>query len=101
MQVGGWQLADRWRMFTVAGWRLSVLTSQFRRRLKRRTEELAFQFLLCGNLNDRFLIRRPEGQNFGTIEEFLTRVALPRFDVIFSYDLGNGIRIEKGGEIVT
>ena len=26
---------------------------------------------------------------------------LPRFDVVLSYDLGNGVRIEKGGEIVT
>ena len=24
---------------------------------------------------------------------------LPRFDVVLSYDLGNGIRVEKGGEI--
>jgi hypothetical protein len=26
-------------------------------------------------------------------------VLLPRFDVVLSYDLGNGIRVEKGGEI--
>ena len=25
----------------------------------------------------------------------------PRFDVVLSYDLGNGVRIEKGGDIVT
>jgi hypothetical protein len=58
----------------------------------------ANQFLLFGNVNDRFLI---DGKSLGTLHEFLTRVILPRFDVVLSYDLGNGIRIDKGGEIVT
>jgi hypothetical protein len=58
----------------------------------------ANQFLLYGNVNDRFLI---DGRTLGTLTEFLHRVILPRFEVVLSYDLGNGIRIEKGGEIVT
>jgi hypothetical protein len=58
----------------------------------------ANQFLLFGNVNDRFLI---DGKTLGSLPEFLTRVILPRFDVVLSYDLGNGVRIEKGGEIVT
>ncbi len=57
----------------------------------------ANQFLLYGNVNDRFLI---EGRTLGSLYEFLMRVMMPRFDVILSYDLGNGVRIEKGGEIV-
>jgi hypothetical protein len=57
----------------------------------------ANQFLLYGNVNDRFVL---EGKTLGSLYEFLTRVMLPRFDVILSYDLGNGIRIDKGGEIV-
>ena len=57
----------------------------------------ANQFLLYGNVNDRFLI---EGKQLGSLYEFLTRVILPRFDVVLSYDLGNGVRIDKGGEIV-
>ncbi len=57
----------------------------------------ANQFLLFGNVNDRFLI---DGKTLGTLYEFLTRMILPRFDVVLSYDLGNGVRIEKGGEIV-
>jgi ATPase family associated with various cellular activities (AAA) len=58
----------------------------------------ANQFLLYGNVNDRFLL---DAKTLGTLPEFLNRVILPRFDVVLSYDLGNGIRIEKGGEIVT
>ncbi len=56
----------------------------------------ANQFLLYGNVNDRLLL---DGR-LGSLYEFLTRVVLPRFDVVLSYDLGNGVRIEKGGEIV-
>jgi hypothetical protein len=57
----------------------------------------ANQFLLYGNVNDRFVL---EGRTLGSLYEFLSRVMLPRFDVILSYDLGNGVRIDKGGEIV-
>jgi ATPase family associated with various cellular activities (AAA) len=55
------------------------------------------QFLLYGNVNDRFLI---DGKTLGSLYEFLTRVMLPRFNVVLSYDLGNGVRIDKGGELV-
>ncbi|HEX8254127.1 MAG TPA: AAA family ATPase [Thermoanaerobaculia bacterium] len=58
----------------------------------------ANQFLLYGNINDRFLI---DGKTLGSLTEFLNRAILPRFDVVLSYDLGNGIRIEKGADIVT
>ena len=61
----------------------------------------ANQFLLYGNVNDRFLLPAGEKRTLGTLYEFLTRVMLPRFDVILSYDVGNGVRIDKGGEIVT
>ena len=58
----------------------------------------ANQFLLHGNVNDRYLL---DARTLGSLYEFLTRVILPRFDVVLSYDLGNGVRIEKGSEIVT
>ncbi|MFP5247523.1 MAG: AAA family ATPase, partial [Thermoanaerobaculia bacterium] len=58
----------------------------------------ANQFLLFGNVNDRFLL---DGRTLGSLTEFLSRMILPRFDVVLSYDLGNGVRVEKGGEIVT
>src|SRR5215212_4907560 len=63
--------------------------------------QAANQFLLYGNVNDRFLLRSGEKPALGTLYEFLTRVMMPRFDVILSYDLGNGVRVERGGEIVT
>lgn len=58
----------------------------------------ANQFLLHGNVNDRYLL---DARTLGNLYEFLTRVILPRFDVVLSYDVGNGVRIEKGSEIVT
>jgi len=56
----------------------------------------ANQFILYGNVNDRFVL--PNG-TLGSLTDFLMRVMMPRFDVVLSYDLGNGIRVEKGGEI--
>ena len=55
------------------------------------------QFLLYGNVNDRFVI----DDRMGTLYEFLSRVMLPRFEVILSYDLGHGVRVERGGETLT
>lgn len=58
------------------------------------------QFLLYGNVNDRFVLPLPEGPCLGSIYDFLRRVMMPRFDVVLTYDLGNGIRIDKGGEVM-
>lgn len=58
------------------------------------------QFLLYGNVNDRFVLPLAEGPCLGSIYDFLRRVMMPRFDVVLSYDLGNGIRIDKGGDIL-
>src|SRR5208337_3279690 len=59
----------------------------------------ASQFVLYGNVYDQMLIPVGSTGRIGTLTEFLLQVMLPRFDVILSYDLGNGIRVEKGGEI--
>ncbi len=61
----------------------------------------ANQFLLYGNVNDRLILTVGEKRTLGSLYDFLTRVMMSRFDVILTYDLGNGVRIEKGGEIVT
>jgi hypothetical protein len=57
------------------------------------------QFILHGNVNDRLYLPLRDKASLGGIRDFLLRVLLPQFDVILSYDLGNGIRVEKGGEI--
>ncbi len=59
----------------------------------------ASQFIIYGNVYDQLLIPSAGGPRLGTLNEFLLQVLLPRFDVVLSYDLGNGIRVEKGGDI--
>jgi hypothetical protein len=59
----------------------------------------ANQFIIHGNVNDRLYLPLGAQASLGGIRDFLLRVLLPRFDVILSYDLGNGIRVDKGGEI--
>src|SRR6516164_2405808 len=59
----------------------------------------ASQFIIYGNVYDEMLIPSGDIPRIGTLFEFLLSVLLPRFDVVLSYDIGNGIRVEKGGEI--
>ena len=59
----------------------------------------ASQFILSGNVNDRFLLPVAGGKPvLGSLTDFLGKILLPRFDVVLSYDLGNGLRVESGGE---
>src|SRR5262249_29674039 len=63
--------------------------------------ETANQFILYGNVNDRFVLPSGEGCKLGSLYDFLRDILMPRFEVLLSYDLGNGIRIERGGELMT
>jgi len=54
------------------------------------------QFLLFGNVEDEFLLA--DGK-VGTLRDFLLGRLLGGFDVVLSYDLGNGLRVEKGAPI--
>jgi len=58
----------------------------------------ASQFIVSGNVNDRMVVSASSGKRIGSLTDFLLDVLLPRFGVVLSYDLGNGIRVEKGGE---
>lgn len=58
----------------------------------------ANQFIVYGNVSDQMLVPSPTAR-LGGLSDFLLQVLLPRFDVVLSYDIGNGIRVEKGGEI--
>ncbi len=60
------------------------------------------QFILHGNVHDRLILPLGGGKAaLGNLQQFLVDVLMPRFDVVLSYDLGNGVRIEKGGQFFT
>jgi ATPase family associated with various cellular activities (AAA) len=67
--------------------------------IERYESNAANQFLLYGNIADSVLLQTPSGPRLGPLSEFLLSALLTRFDVVLSYDLGNGIRIEKGAEL--
>jgi hypothetical protein len=67
--------------------------------IERYESNAANQFLLYGNIADSVLLQSPGGTRLGPLSEFLLSGLLNRFDVVLSYDLGNGIRIEKGAEL--
>lgn len=54
------------------------------------------QFILSGNVHDRIVLPVGPRPEVRSLVEFLLRVLLPGFDVILSYDLGNGIRVRRG-----
>lgn len=59
----------------------------------------ASQFLLSGNVGDRLVLPGKTGANaLGSLRDFLLEALLASFHVVLSYDLGNGIRVEKGAE---
>ena len=59
-------------------------------------------FVLHGNTGDRQLM--PGGENFpggerlGSLRDFLGEVLLPRFEIVLVYDLGEGLRVQRGEE---
>src|SRR5580704_13103749 len=67
--------------------------------IERYESNAANQFLLYGNISDSVLLQAPTGTRLGALSEFLLTGLLTRFDVVLGYDLGNGIRIEKGAEL--
>jgi ATPase family associated with various cellular activities (AAA) len=60
--------------------------------------DAASQFILHGNIHDRFLLGTTDGTSSGALLDFLKEVLMPQFDVILLYDLGNGLRVDRGGE---
>jgi ATPase family associated with various cellular activities (AAA) len=56
------------------------------------------QFIIYGNVNDQLLVPSSTPR-LGALTDFLLGMLLPQFDVVLSYDIGNGIRVERGGEI--
>ena len=59
-------------------------------------------FLLHGNVNDRLLIsKRGEDAELGNLSDFIQQVLLPRFDIVITYDMGYGLRVDRGVEIIS
>ena len=55
------------------------------------------QFILYGNVHDRLAVRG----RLVNIERYIQDELLAGFAVIFAYDLGNGLTVERGGERLT
>jgi ATPase family associated with various cellular activities (AAA) len=75
---------------------MSTLPSWSRELIELYESGAASQFILHGNIADLLLM--PESQALGTLDVFLKDVLLGKFDVVLSYDVGNGVRVEKGGD---
>ena len=54
------------------------------------------QFVLYGNVHDRMAV----GARLVNLAGYLENDLLAAFPIVLSYDLGNGLMIERGGEIV-
>lgn len=63
----------------------------------------ASQFILHGNIGDRLMLPPTNGNpaSMGSLAEFILKCLLERFDVVLSYDIANGVRVEHGGEVFT
>lgn len=54
------------------------------------------QFILYGNVHDRMAV----GARLVNLAGYLENDLLSAFQIVLSYDLGNGLTIERGGELV-
>jgi hypothetical protein len=54
------------------------------------------QFILYGNVHDRIAV----GTRLENLASYLENELLAGFNVVLSYDLGNGLTIERGGDLV-
>jgi hypothetical protein len=54
------------------------------------------QFILHGNIHDRCAV----GAKLVNFSDYLEEELLKSFPVLFVYDLGNGLRVERGGSVV-
>ncbi len=62
----------------------------------------ASQFILHGNIEDTLVLPSAtpgHPSTTGSLHDFFLHILMPGFDVILSYDIGNGLRVEKGGDI--
>jgi hypothetical protein len=63
------------------------------------------QFILFGNVHDKLAVdggsdSRAPGATLVNLADYLENTLLKSFDVVLSYDLGNGLLFERGGAVV-
>jgi hypothetical protein len=59
-------------------------------------------FLLHGNVNDRHLVTAQQSTSkLGNLTDFILETLVPRFDVVITFDIGTGLKIQKGEDIVS
>jgi len=57
-------------------------------------------FVLHGNVHDSVMLGHGgRKRQLGSLGDFIQESLLPKFDVVLSYDLGFGMRVERGGDI--
>ncbi len=79
---------------------MAALPSWAREVIARYESGTAGCFILHGNINDQFLLPAKGGPRLGRLNDFLLEVLLPQFEVVLSYELGLGLKVERGQEIV-
>jgi hypothetical protein len=57
------------------------------------------QFLLTGNCGDLFPVPAGDATGLGSLAEFIDQALVPRYNVVLTYDIGNGLRVARGGEV--
>lgn len=59
------------------------------------------QFVVHGNVNDRLLLPGKKGKQprLGNLSDYLVDSQLRNFDLVLSYELGSGLRIERGEDL--
>ena len=87
------------RVATPSGLGAAALPAWARTLAEAYESNAASQFIIYGNISDRMVLPGPPAARLGGLADFLLSVLLARFDVVLSYDLGNGIRVEKGAEV--
>src|SRR5688500_19096533 len=55
------------------------------------------QFIITGNTHDLF--PSDDKSDLWTLPELIAQRIVPRYNVILSYDIGNGLRVERGAEL--
>lgn len=57
------------------------------------------QFILSGNTHDAFPLPPDNPPALGSLSDYLQQVVIPRYQVVLTYDIGNGLRVERGSDV--